>query len=52
MAKGKFFIANISDFSDGNVAGMTVSDLRQAVSEFSSIDPHVESFLKNNSELS
>ena len=50
MAKGKFFIANISDFSDGNVAGMTEADLRQAISEFYSIDPHVEAFLKNNAE--
>ena len=41
---------NISDFSDGNVAGMTEADLRQAISEFYSIDPHVEAFLKNNAE--
>ena len=50
MIKGNFFIVNISDFSDGKVAGMTVSDLRQAIFEFSSIDPHVETFLKDNGE--
>ena len=50
MTKGNFLIVNISDFSDGNVAGMTEADLRQAISEFSSIDPHVESFLKDNAE--
>ena len=50
MVKGNFFIVNISDFSGGKVPGMTVSDLRQAIFEFSSIDPNVEAFLKYRAE--
>ena len=50
MTKGKFSIVNIRNYSNNKMPGMTDSDLKQAVSDFSSIDRHVESFLKNNAE--
>ena len=50
VAREKFTIINISDCMEGKVEGFTVSDLKRAIAVFSSIDPHVQSFLQNSAE--
>ena len=50
MINEKFTTVNISDCLDNKMLGMTEADLRQAICEFSSVNPHVESFLKDDAE--
>ena len=50
MANGMFATVNISDCMDNKIEGFGEADLKRALATFSSIDPHVESFLKNSAE--
>ena len=50
MTRGNFVIINITDCLEGKIEGFTVADLKEALSEFSSIDPNVASFLKKNAQ--
>ena len=50
MTRGNFVIINITDCLEGKIEGFTVADLKEALSEFSSIDPNAASFLKKNAQ--
>ena len=50
MAKGKFSVVNIADCLEGKIEGIGSFELRRLVATFSSIDPHVQSFLQNGAE--
>ena len=50
MANGMFATVNISDCMDNKIEGFGEADLKRALATFSSIDPHVEAFLKNSAE--
>ena len=50
MTRGNFVIINITDCLEGKTEGFGATDLKRAVATFSSIDSHVESFLKNSAE--
>ena len=50
MTSGKFITINISDCMDNKIEGFGETDLKRAISLFSSIDPHVQFFLKNDAE--
>ena len=50
MNNGKFITLNIRDCLENKIEGLSVADLKEALSEFSSMDPNVEAFLKNNAE--
>ena len=52
MANKEFISVNICDCLEDKIEGFSEADLKLALSTFYSIDPHVETFLKNNSELS
>ena len=52
MANGELVTLNICDYIENKIEGFGEADLKLAISTFSSIDPYVEAFLKNNSELS
>ena len=52
MANREFISVNICDCLEDKIEGFGEADLKLALSTFYSIDPHVETFLKNNSELS
>ena len=45
-----FATVNISDCMDNKIEGFGEADLKRALATFSSIDPHVEAFLKNSAE--
>ena len=50
MINEKSIIVNIGDCLNNKIEGFGVGDLNRAIAIFSSIDPHVESFLKANAE--
>ena len=50
MTSGKFVTVNINDYMNNRIEGFGEAELKLALSTFSSIDPRVESFLKNNAE--
>ena len=50
MANRNFATVNISDCLDRKIEGFGEVNLRRAISNYSSIDPHVEAFLKNSAE--
>ena len=41
MNNGKFITLNIRDCLENKIEGLSVADLKEALSEFSSIDPNV-----------
>ena len=50
MANKEFTTINIADCLEGRIEGFDETDLKRAISTFSSIDPYVEAFLKNSAE--
>ena len=50
MANGELVALNISDYTANKIEGFGEAKLKRALSTFSSIDPRVEAFLKNNAE--
>ena len=50
MANREFTTINIADCMDNKIEGFGEADLKRALATFSSIDPHVEAFLKNSAE--
>ncbi len=50
MSNKEFATVNISDCLDHRIEGFGEADLKRAVSAFSSIDSHVETFLKRSAE--
>ena len=50
MANKEFISVNICDCLEGRIEGFSEADLKLALSTFYSIDPHVETFLKNSAE--
>ena len=50
MANGELVTLNICDYIESKIEGFGEGKLKLAISTFSSIDPHVEAFLKNSAE--
>ena len=50
MANGKFITLNISDYLENKIGRFSEANLDRIISNFSSIDPYVEAFLKGHAK--